>query len=78
MNPAYSSTSQTSYPVQNGNMQLPSNLPSQQANFSAPTNTYVTPTMWQEVVANSLMDGRKRTWDYSDNMPMGNMIKRQR
>jgi hypothetical protein len=32
--------------------------------FAAPTATYVTPTMWQEVVASSFQDGMKRRWDH--------------
>ncbi|KAF1975677.1 hypothetical protein BU23DRAFT_66258 [Bimuria novae-zelandiae CBS 107.79] len=32
--------------------------------FAPPAATYVTPTMWQEVVASSFQDGLKRRWDH--------------
>lgn len=58
--------------------------PQQVANYPpAQTNSFVSPSMWQQVVANSLIDGRKRMWtDYSggqgQGMPMDAMAKRQR
>ena len=58
--------------------------PQQAANYApAPTNSYVSPSMWQQVVANSLVDGRKRMWtDYTggqgQEMSMDAMSKRQR
>jgi hypothetical protein len=76
---------QANYAPPDNTMQMQANIPAQQpANYPpAQTNSYVTPTMWQEVVANSLVDGRKRMWtDYSggsQGMPMGGaMAKRQR
>ncbi|KAL5412073.1 hypothetical protein PMIN04_010030 [Paraphaeosphaeria minitans] len=47
--------------------------------FATPTATYVTPTMWQEVVASSFQDGLKRRWDHGQ-APMidQSMYKRAR
>ena len=66
-------------------MQMQANMPPQQAGGYAPaqTNSFVSPSMWQQVVANSLVDGRKRMWtDYSggqgQSMSMDAMSKRQR
>jgi len=61
------------------NMQLPA------AAVQAPTSSYtpagyVTPSMWQDVVASSFGDGMKRRWDYGGSQQssaaMG-MAKRQ-
>lgn len=47
--------------------------------FATPAATYVTPTMWQEVVASSFQDGLKRRWDHGQ-APMvdQSMYKRAR
>ncbi|KAF2203750.1 hypothetical protein GQ43DRAFT_366107 [Delitschia confertaspora ATCC 74209] len=36
------------------------------ASYATPSNSYVTPTMWQEVVASSFGGGLKRGWDYGN------------
>ncbi|KAE9978515.1 hypothetical protein EG328_001425 [Venturia inaequalis] len=74
---------QSVYSAQSGsNMQLPTNLPAPPSAYTSappmPTG-YVTPTMWQDVVANSLVqtDGRKRVWDYGSQAGLSQMAKRQ-
>lgn len=84
MTPQYNAAApQAGYTPPDGNMPMQANIPAQQpASYSpAQTNSYVTPSMWQQVVANSLVDGRKRQWmDYSggQGMPMDGVTKRQR
>lgn len=43
---------------------VPSQMPP--VTYSTPGVSYVTPTMWQEVVASSYGDGLKRRWDYGN------------
>ncbi|KAF2435693.1 hypothetical protein EJ08DRAFT_692270 [Tothia fuscella] len=60
------------------NMQVPAAVQTQASYTSCPLPPgYVTPTMWQDVVASSFSDGMKRRWDYSgqQNLDMG--AKRQ-
>ena len=44
--------------------------------FATPTATYVTPTMWQEVVASSFQDGLKRRWTRERDDPRSRMRSR--
>ncbi|TID16424.1 hypothetical protein E6O75_ATG11542 [Venturia nashicola] len=74
---------QTVYSAHSGNnMQLPTNVPAPPSAYTSappmPTG-YVTPTMWQDVVANSIVqtDGRKRVWDYGGQAGLSQMAKRQ-
>lgn len=49
------------------------------SSFPSTNPTYVTPTMWQEVVASSFSDGLKRRWDHGNtSMPDQTMYKRAR
>ncbi|KAF2836339.1 hypothetical protein M501DRAFT_940292 [Patellaria atrata CBS 101060] len=61
--------------VQNLHAQLPPPV-----SYATPTNPYVTPSMWQDVVASSFGDGLKRRWDYGNHgiMDQGQMSKRPR
>ena len=77
------STHQPTYASPESSLQMQANLPQQQAaNYPGPpTNSFVSPSMWQQVVANSLVDGRKRVWtDYTGGQGQGMdaMAKRQR
>jgi hypothetical protein len=45
--------------------------------YATPPPGYVTPTMWQDVVASSFSDGFKRRWDYDNQAAMVQMAKRQ-
>jgi hypothetical protein len=36
------------------------------SSYTTPNASYVTPTMWQEVVASSFSDGLKRRWDHGN------------
>jgi len=62
-------TNQPNYPMPNVSPQ-PNSLPGAQSqlptsSYATPGATYVTPTMWQEVVASSFPgDGLKRRWDH--------------
>jgi hypothetical protein len=68
------------YVAPDNNLQMQANMSSQQAISYVPaqTNSFVSPSMWQQVVANSLVDGRKRMYtDYTGDA-MDAMVKRQR
>lgn len=60
--------------IQNTPNQIPAS-----ASYATPSMPYVTPTMWQEVVASSFPDNLKRRWDHG-NQPMVDpaMYKRAR
>ncbi|ORX94520.1 hypothetical protein BCR34DRAFT_499193 [Clohesyomyces aquaticus] len=64
--PGYQLPSVSPHPhgLQNAQSQLPP-----PSSYATPSVPYVTPTMWQEVVASSFPDGLKRRWDHS-NPPM--------
>ncbi|KAH3992702.1 hypothetical protein HBH98_204760 [Parastagonospora nodorum] len=56
----------------------PSQLPPS-SGYPSTNPSYVTPSMWQEVVASSFSDGLKRRWDHgSTSMPEQQMYKRAR
>lgn len=49
------------------------------SSYASANPSYVTPTMWQEVVASSFQDGLKRRWDQgSSSMVDQSMYKRSR
>jgi hypothetical protein len=69
-----SATSPQSNVMQGAPNQLP---PS--SGFPSTNPSYVTPSMWQEVVASSFPDGLKRRWDHgSASIPDQQMYKRAR
>lgn len=69
---------QSPYSPHSGQIQgMQANLPPP-TSYAAPAPGYVTPTMWQDVVANSFSDGLKRRWDYGNQAAMAQMAKRQR
>lgn len=56
----------------------PSQLPPS-SSYASANPSYVTPTMWQEVVASSFPDGLKRRWDHGNpSMADQSMYKRSR
>lgn len=60
--------------LQGAQSQLPTS-----SSYAAPGASYVTPTMWQEVVASSFPDGLKRRWDHGNTgMVDQSMYKRAR
>ena len=64
-------------PQQSGIQGTPGQLPPSSSYAANPS--YVTPTMWQEVVASSFQDGLKRRWDQgSSSMVDQSMYKRAR
>ncbi|KAF2468272.1 uncharacterized protein BDR25DRAFT_327025 [Lindgomyces ingoldianus] len=65
-------------PQSNSIQSVQSQLPPP-TSYATPSVPYVTPTMWQEVVASSFPDGLKRRWDHG-NAPMidQSMYKRAR
>ncbi|CAO2656691.1 Nn.00g054940.m01.CDS01 [Neocucurbitaria sp. VM-36] len=76
-------TTQPHYQLPNASPQsssihgTPSQLPS--STYSGANPSYVTPTMWQEVVASSFPDGLKRRWDHGNpSMTDQSMYKRAR
>ncbi|KAF1992136.1 hypothetical protein K402DRAFT_322048 [Aulographum hederae CBS 113979] len=89
MNPSTTAPSPTSYPRQESYSphasnvpvaSLPSNQPQPpQVAYAPPAAPYVTPSMWQDVVASTLGDGLKRRWQpgFDDPSMMG-QIKRSR
>jgi hypothetical protein len=78
--PAYSPQAQPgSFSPHGSTPQLAQPLPTpQQTSYPGPTSGYVTPAMWQDVVASSFGDNLKRRWDYGNPATMGQMAKRQR
>jgi hypothetical protein len=69
-----SNVSSPSSGLQGTQSQLPAS-----SSYPAPNTTYVTPTMWQEVVASSFPDGLKRRWDHGNTgMVDQSMYKRAR
>ncbi|KAI9662439.1 MAG: hypothetical protein M1821_008606 [Bathelium mastoideum] len=45
---------------------------------AAPQQSYVTPSMWQDVVANTLQGGQKRSWDFGSANYMDPMNQKRR
>ncbi|KIW04048.1 hypothetical protein, variant [Verruconis gallopava] len=79
----HSTPPQANYAAPDANLQMQTGIPAQQQGSYPPSqsNSFVSPSMWQQVVANSLVDGRKRMWtDYNSGqgMSMDAMAKRQR
>jgi len=76
-------TTQSTYQLPNVSPQsnsmhgTPSQMPA--SAYATPNTSYVTPTMWQEVVASSFGDGMKRRWDQgTPSMVDQSMYKRAR
>ncbi|KAF2400422.1 hypothetical protein EJ06DRAFT_537972 [Trichodelitschia bisporula] len=68
---------QTGYSPHGTHMGLPANAPA--TTYAAPAPNFVSPTMWQDVVASSFGAGlNKRGWDYGGADTMEQMAKRQR
>lgn len=65
-------------PQQSGIQGAPGHLPPS-SSYAATNPSYVTPTMWQEVVASSFQQGVKRGWEQgSSSMVDQSMYKRAR
>ncbi|KAF2234490.1 hypothetical protein EV356DRAFT_446659 [Viridothelium virens] len=78
--PSFSSVSSVGSGSPHGSQMHHSPTPGNQriAYGAAPQQSYVTPTMWQDVVAGTLQGGQKRSWDYSNPAYMDPMAQKRR